>query len=214
MMLKVYRPRTALTRIGAGLVLCLVASLLAAGSSAGATERARGDAAQQAQTAGSSGGVVAAVPVQARYSPLGATANGPSGPATARFTATPYCCPSTAVVLTPSQVSTETDFQWAILGLPWDNTSISSVSVCYAISTAVTGRTYLSQTRLTDMTLPNSATVMLDDGTDRTAVGPACYTVPASFTPTGSVALGLKVVFGSTSDRITIGLVSLSGLSA
>lgn len=154
------------------------------------------------------------MPVQAKYSPLGATANGPSGPATARFTATPYCCPSTAVVLTPLQVSGESDFQWAQLGLPWDNTSVSSVGVCYAISTTVVGRTYISQTRLTTMTLPNSATVLLDDGTDRTAVGPVCYSVPASFTPSGAVSLGLKVVFGSTSDRITIGLVSLSGLSA
>ncbi len=155
-----------------------------------------------------------AVAVTARYSPLGATANGPSGPATARFTATPYCCPSTAVVLTPTQISAETDFQWMHLGLPWDNTSVNAVTVCYAISpTAAAGRTYISQTRLTSMTTPNSALVMLDDGTDRTTLGPLCYTVPASFTPAGTLTLGLKVVFGSTSDRITIGMVSISGMS-
>lgn len=193
------------------LAACLAAGVLVVGSSASARvladpPPARGDAAV-------SGPGIAAVPVVAKYSPLGATANGPSGPATARFTATPYCCPSTAIVLTPTLTSTESDFQWMNLGLPWDNTSISSVGVCYAISTAVVGRTYISQTRLTSMTLPNSATVMLDDGTDRTAVGPVCYTVPASFTPAGAVTLGLKVVFGSTSDRITIGLVSLSGMS-
>ena len=147
----------------------------------------------------------------ARYSPLGATANGPSGPATAKFTVAPYCCPSTAVVLTPTTASTENDFQWMNLGLPWDNTSVTSVQVCYAITTAGTNRTYISQTRVTDMTTPNSALVRLDDGTDRTAVGPACYTVSASFTPTGAMTLGLKVVIGSTSDRITVGMVAVSG---
>jgi hypothetical protein len=154
-----------------------------------------------------------AVPVTARYSPLGATANGPSGPATALFTAGPHCCPSTAVVLTPTAVSTESSFQWMNLGLPWDNTSVSLVRVCYIISSAVAGRTYISQTRVTDMTMPNSALVLLDDGTDRTAAGPLCYTVPASFTPTGAMTLSLKVVFGSTSDRIMIGLVAVSGQS-
>ncbi|EOD68815.1 hypothetical protein [Amycolatopsis vancoresmycina] len=63
------------------------------------------------------------------------------------------------------------------------------------------------------MTTPNSALVLLDDGTDRTAVGPACYTVPASFTPGGAMTLGLKVVIGSTSDRITVGMIAIGGLS-
>jgi hypothetical protein len=156
----------------------------------------------------------AAVPVTARYSPLGATANGPSGPATARFTVGPHCCPSSAVILTPTVVSTENDFQWLHLGLPWDNTSVTLVQVCYAVTpAAAAGRTYISQTRISDMTMPNSALVRLDDGTDRTAVGPGCYTVPASFTPTGAMTLGLKVVIGNMGDRITVGLISLSGLS-
>lgn len=153
-----------------------------------------------------------AVAVTARYGPLGATANGPSGPATAKFTATPYCCPSSALLLTPTQISTENDFQWMHLGLPWDNTSVSSVTVCYAISTTVVGRTYISQTRLSSMTTPNSALVMLDDGTNRIEASPLCYTVPAAFTPAGALELGLKVVFGSTSDRITIGMISVSGM--
>ncbi len=172
-------------------VAALVASLLMIGSSA----------------------APAAVAVHARYSPIGTTANGPSGPATAKFTAGPYSAPSTAVVLTPTSVSTENDFQWAQLALPSDNTSVSEVQVCYSIITAVVGRTYISQTRITDMTTPNSALVRLDDGTDRTAAGPTCYTVPAAFTPTGSMSLGLKVVFGSTSDRILLGMVAVSGQS-
>jgi hypothetical protein len=120
------------------------------------------------------------------------------------------------VVLTPTQISTEADFQWMQLGLPSDNTSVSAVTVCYAITTTVIGRTYISQTRLTSMTTPNSALVMLDDGTDRTTASPTspvCYTAPAAFTPAGALTLGLKVVFGSTSDRITIGMVAVSGMS-
>jgi hypothetical protein len=155
----------------------------------------------------------AAVTVHAKYSPLGATANGPSGPATAKFTATPFCCPSTAVALTPQAPIGELDFQWMNLGLPWDNGGITAVRVCYAISSA-SGGTYISQTRLTDMTLPNAAFVMLDDPTNRASATPACYTVKTSFTPKGAVTLALKVVFASTSDRITIGLVRLDGLSA
>src|SRR5436305_7740885 len=101
----------------------------------------------------------AATTVTARYSPLGATANGPSGPGSALFSATPYCCPSTAVVLTPSRATSDADLQWMELGLPWDHTSITSVKVCYAVQTAAPGTTYINQTRLTDMTTPNSATV-------------------------------------------------------
>lgn len=203
-MFKARHPRTVAARIWGGLAAFLVVTVLAASSSASA--RGVGEVSNGA------GDNVSVLAVPANFSPLGATANGPSGPATARFTATPHCCPSSAVVLTPTQVSGESDFQWMNLGLPWGNASISSVTVCYAISSSVAGRTYISQTRLSDMTLPNSATVMLDDGTNQTAVGPTCYTVPANLTPpVGALTLGLKVVFGSTSDRIMIGLVRLGG---
>lgn len=77
----------------------------------------------------------------------------------------------------------------------------------------VVGRSYIRQTRISTMTMPNSASVVLDDGTDRTVAGPACYTVTAGFTPGGAMTLGLRVVFGSTADRITIDMVSVSGMS-
>lgn len=186
-------------------VVWAVAVLAVSGALAASTVNAEsaktGVAAQQVEPA--------ALAVKARYSPLGATANGPSGPATAKFTAGPHCCPSTATVLTPTVVSTESDFQWVVLGLPWDNGSVVSVEVCYAIST-VGNRTYISQTRISDMTTPNSAVVRLDDGTDRFGPGPVCYTVNGSFAPSGALSLGLKVVFGNTSDRITIGMVALN----
>jgi hypothetical protein len=180
------------TSISAFAIMALVAGVLVSTSTAG--------------TAG--------VPVKERHSPIGATANGPSGPATAKFTVGPYCCPSTAIVLTPTAVSTENDFQWLDLGLPSDNKTITSVEVCYTVSPpAAAGRTYISQTRLTEMTTPNSATVRLDDGTNRTSTTPNCYTVPANVAPTGSVAIELKVVFGSTGDRINVGMIALNGTS-
>jgi hypothetical protein len=153
----------------------------------------------------------AATTVTARYSPLGATANGPSGPGSALFSATPYCCPSTAVVLTPSRATSDADLQWMELGLPWDHTSITSVKVCYAVQTAAPGTTYINQTRLTDMTTPNSATVLIDNGGKHSSTTGTCYTVKTTVTPTGAVTLALRVTFGSASDRITIGLVALTG---
>ncbi|MBW4718118.1 hypothetical protein [Saccharothrix obliqua] len=160
-----------------------------------------------------SAGPAPAAVVKTRYSPLGATANGPSGPATAKFTVAPYCCPSTAITLTPTTVSTEGDFQWLNLGLPSDNTTITLIEVCYTVTSTVPGRTYISQTRITDMTLPNSALVRLDDPADRNSTSPVCYTVSTSFTPTGTLTLALKVVIGSTSDRINVGMVALTGVA-
>jgi hypothetical protein len=153
----------------------------------------------------------AATAVQTTYSPIGATANGPSGPASAAFVAGPSCCPDTAVVLTPRRVIGENDFQWMNLALPWDGARVTSVRVCYRINTTAPGATYISQTRISDMTTPTSATVRLDDATDRNSATGTCYSVNANITPTGSLSLELKVVFGSGSDQISIGMIRLTG---
>ena len=195
------KTRSVAARISLGAALCLATGLLINGVPAGAT----------VQTA--AGPSISAVPVTERYSPLGATANGPSGPATAMFTAAPYCCPSTAVELTPSAIIAEGDFQWMLRGLPWDNTLIERLTVCYELTSAKEGLTYISQTRLTTMTKPDAAFVMVDDPTDQTAPGPLCYSVPAGFTPDGTLTLHLKVVFGDINDRIKIGMIALSGIS-
>jgi hypothetical protein len=155
----------------------------------------------------------AATSVQTTYSPIGATANGPSGPATAAFVANPSCCPDTAVVLTPRRVVGDSDSQWMNLGLPWNGARVTSVRVCYRINTTTPGTTYISQTRISDMTTPNSATVRLDDGTDRTSATGTCYSVNANITPTGTLTLELKVVFSSGNDQISVGMVRLSGVS-
>jgi hypothetical protein len=61
------------------------------------------------------------------------------------------------------------------------------------------------------MTIPPTATVRLDDGTNRTSTAGACYTVATGFSPSGAVTLSLKVVLGSTGDRIQIGAIQLAG---
>jgi len=193
--------RSVVARVSLGAILCLTTGLLINGVPAAATN----------QTVRGPG--VSSVFVIERYSPLGATANGPSGPATAMFTAGPHCCPSTAVVLTPGSVITDGDLQWMLLGLSWDNTLVERLTVCYSIDSVKEGQTYISQTRLTVMRTPDAAFVMVDDGTDQTALGPLCYDVGAGFLPEGTLTLHLRVVFGDPHDRIMIGMVALSGLS-
>ncbi|WP_339134872.1 MAG: hypothetical protein WGN25_16490 [Candidatus Electrothrix sp. GW3-4] len=146
-------------------------------------------------------------------SPLGGIAVGPSGPASAVIYTQPYCCPSTALEVRANSVVGENDFQWVNFGLslPIENNmnAISEVEVCYQIISAQSGSTYISQTRLTDMSTPDAATVKLDDGTDRTDLGPQCYVTNGNITPEGTITLALKVVFGDTEDAIIIGSTRL-----
>lgn len=87
---------------------------------------------------------------------------------------------------------------------------VVGVKVCYQIEASNPGSTYITQTRLTEMTTPNEAPIMVDDPTDQTALGPTCYVVDNfSVSPRGSVVLGLGVVFGSTDDKILIGGITL-----
>jgi hypothetical protein len=86
---------------------------------------------------------------------------------------------------------------------------ITGVEVCYQINSAARGSTFISQTRLSEMTTPNQATVVLDDATDRTDPGPVCYSVATSVSPIGSIALNLRVIFGSTEDEIVLGGVRI-----
>ena len=100
------------------------------------------------------------------------------------------------------------------MGSTWpygpDGATIRGVVVCYRIVTAKPDSTYISQTRLTEMTTPNVATVRHDDGTNLTSTLPVCYTSMGSpFTVHGTITLELKMVFGSTSDKILVGGLTL-----
>ncbi|XPS86894.1 hypothetical protein Dvar_49120 [Desulfosarcina variabilis str. Montpellier] len=60
------------------------------------------------------------------------------------------------------------------------------------------------------MTTPDQAPILLDDPTDRTALGPTCYQIDNfSMSPQGSLVLGLGVIFGDTEDKILIGGITL-----
>lgn len=144
------------------------------------------------------------------YSPLTAVGVGPSGPESAKISVEPYCCPSTALLVEASAPVAEGDFQWVNLGLTVPSgPEITSVEVCYSLKSAQEGGTYISQTRLTDMTTPDAAHVKMDDGTDRKDPGPTCYVSKAGFKSEGTVTLALKVVFADPADEIRIGMVKL-----
>ena len=161
-----------------------------------------------------SGGVQAGNTItQVVQSPLVGVAGGPAGPRDAKINAKPYCCPSTALEVNAKEVVTENSSQWVEFGfsvpIVRNMKPISGVEVCYEIKSKVPGRTYISETRLTDMTVPNVALVKFDDVTDRKELGPKCYLSKGGFRPKGSVSLALRVIFGNIDDAILIGSTRL-----
>lgn len=82
--------------------------------------------------------------------------------------------------------------------------TITGVRVCYALSSTLS---FISQIRLAQVQdPPSTASVLLDDATDHTAVGPVCFdSAVTSVDPSlGPVLLSLRVNFGSTSDKIVL----------
>lgn len=87
--------------------------------------------------------------------------------------------------------------------------SIRGVRVCYELSNK---RSFISQIRLAQVqTPPQTAIVLLDDGTDQTHSGPICVDSAAtSVDPAaGEVILSLRVNFGNTADKIAVRAVGL-----
>ncbi len=87
--------------------------------------------------------------------------------------------------------------------------SITGVRVCYQLSSSTS---YVTQIRLAQLQdPPDTATVMLDDGTDQTDPGPVCVdSTPTLVNPdNGEVRLSLRLNFGNTSDVIVIRAVGL-----
>jgi hypothetical protein len=119
----------------------------------------------------------------------------------------PHSSPSTALKVTATEPVKEEDFQWVLLGLTVPSVVIKGVHVCYAIQTE--SETYISQVRLTQMTTPDKALVVHDDGTNLTSTSPTCYTSEAEVKVEGTITLALKMVFGSESDVILIGGIAL-----
>jgi hypothetical protein len=87
--------------------------------------------------------------------------------------------------------------------------SIRGVRVCYELSNK---RSFISQIRLAQVqTPPQSALVLLDDGTDQTNPGPICVDSSATAVDPslGEVLLSLRVNFGNTSDKIAVRALGL-----
>lgn len=142
------------------------------------------------------------------FSPLTAQAVGPAGPPS-MLTVGPHSGPSTAVVIKSGGVVKDTDLQWIQVGLTVPGgTKVKAVVVCYQV--VGRGKTYISQTRLAQMTTPDFALVLHDDPTDLTSTVPVCYQSKASgFSVNGTITLMLRIVIGRKTDKILVGGIAL-----
>lgn len=89
------------------------------------------------------------------------------------------------------------------------STKIKGVRVCYELTSS---SSFISQIRLAQVQdPPSSALVLLDDGTDLVAPGPACVDSEPTLVRSrdGSVLLSLRVNFGDEGDKIVIRALGL-----
>ncbi len=115
--------------------------------------------------------------------------------------------PGTSVRITTTASG---DLQWVDLGLVLpNNILIESIEFCYQLAV---GSSFISQTRVTRMTTPDHATVIHDDGTDLTNVGPDCYaSFPNPVLPVeGTLTLSFRLNFSSPGHWIDIGAIALN----
>lgn len=145
-------------------------------------------------------------------SPLGFVPSPPS-----LITVRPYCCPSTAVEITTTTPIREDDHQWINLGLTLPSRRnakdlfIKELELCYTIESAFSGKTYISQTRLSKLTTSDSSLIIRDDSTRLASPNPTCHKISAfDARIDGTINLELKLVFGDTSDKIRIGGIKLT----
>jgi hypothetical protein len=148
-------------------------------------------------------------------SPLVAYPMGPNGPKTTMVDAgicdaSVIACPPSALEITSTGVVAENDFQWVVfpLAVP-DGATIKGVKLYYSTNAVNPSSTYISQTRLTQMTTPNSALVMMDDATNQVGPGPTFYESTTSYQVAGANSLNLKVVIGNPADSIVIGGIEI-----
>jgi len=137
------------------------------------------------------------------FSPLTMTT-----PPTTGLTIGPSLSPSMAIRVTSATVGTF--FVDLGLTLPSD-VLIDSVTICYGLDSAAS---FITQTRLTRMTTPDGAFVILDDGTDRNALL-ECYSVDVANREVAStITLSLRLTFNNVAHGIEIGGVGIATLPA
>ena len=143
------------------------------------------------------------------FSPLNAIPVGPNGVATNKASVRPYCCPSTAIEITSNIPISNNDLQWILIPLNGIlEGRISAVTVCYQILGKTTA-SFISQVRLTEMSVPNSATVRLDDPSHLSSHAPTCYTSKTNnYTVTGTTTLELRIAL-APGEKILIGGITI-----
>lgn len=144
------------------------------------------------------------------FSPLGLM-HAPTSPSdVARVRIVPHGAPNTAVRLTAAVPITDPSLEWVQLALPMPAMLIRDIKLHYAVTSAMPGRTYLSQTRLTVMTMPNAAQVRFDDPTNLTSTTPTAYSRACQVSVDGALTLSLRVVIGDPADQILLGAIALT----
>lgn len=144
------------------------------------------------------------------FSPLGLM-HAPTSPSdVARVRIVPHGAPHTAVRLTAAVPITDPSLEWVQLPLPMPATLVREIKLHYAVRSAVPGRTYLSQTRLTVMTTPTAAHVRHDDPTNLTSTTPTAYAKACEVAVDGALTLSLRVVIADPADQILLGAISLT----
>lgn len=97
---------------------------------------------------------------------------------------------------------------WVLLPLTVPSTvEIKRIELCYRVSNAAS---YVDLIRLTRMTAPSGATVLVDDGTDRNSTVATCVQTPLTTLPVdGTYTLQLRLHFADTSHFFEIGAVGV-----
>ncbi len=103
---------------------------------------------------------------------------------------------------------TAADLQWIETTIPFTfGATIKQIGLCY--QTPDQG-TFISQIRLSEYLLPNSAVVKHDDGTDLISADGACYfSVVNDYKPNGSVNMSLRLNFANPGDEIHLGALGV-----
>jgi hypothetical protein len=148
------------------------------------------------------------------FSPLNATSVGPDGPPSLLQLRSGSNFGTSLRVSSLSRVADE-DQQFVLVGLPVpQGTVIKKVKLCYDvdINGGDSTGTFISQVRLIKMLGPNGGTVIFEDSNNLDSTTGQCRTLNVDKPRpevNGSLTLGMKVVFGSTLDAISIGAIEL-----
>jgi hypothetical protein len=143
------------------------------------------------------------------YSPLGAIAMDGAGEPGKLMVRHQTHANSCALEVRATSPVGENDLQWVEIPLAVPSATITGVNLCYRVDSASPGTTYIFQVRLTQMTTPDSALVVLDERTRLSSSTPTCLLSKAHVEVKGSITLALRMVFGNTADRIILGGIEL-----